>query len=105
VEKLDVEQVKDPTANTERYQGGQQSVSQKHIWRRKPSLDLLFSRLAAHRFVSKTVAKIGKKLYLCPIKNKRVYNDENNAFFIGFVGIDGYYGCCGSVLSEIWPAG
>jgi hypothetical protein len=76
VEKLDVEQIEHPTANAERQQGSQQTVSQQHIRRRKPGLDFLFSRLTAHRFVSKTVAKIGKKVYLCPIKNKRVYNDD-----------------------------
>jgi hypothetical protein len=61
--------------------------------------------LTAHRFVSKTVAKIGKKVYLCPIKNKRAYNDEKNAFFIGFVGIGGHYECCGPDVSELLSAG
>ena len=67
VEKLDVEQIEHPTADAECQQGGQHTVGQQHVWRRKPGLEFLFSRLTTHRFVTKSVAKIRKKLYLCPI--------------------------------------
>ena len=67
VEKLYVEQIEHPTADAKRQQGGQHTVGQQHVWRRKPGLEFLFSRLTAHRFVAKSVAKIRKKVYLCPI--------------------------------------
>ena len=66
VEKLDVEQIEHPAADTECQQGGQQSVDQQHVGRRKPILKLLFSRLTAHRFVAKNRCKNRKKAVSLP---------------------------------------